>query len=109
MRLEALAFIFVLSKFYDWLETNKFIWRTDARAHKYIMDNKFSPNQVLARYFVGLQGFRFKVEWISGLKTIADPLSRMVVVGDGSSDLGAIDGELNPVALTTKSLVFCHG
>ena len=94
--LEALAFIFVLSKFYDWLEINEFVWRTDARAHKYIMDNKLSPNQVLARYFVGLQAFRFTVEWIPGLKMIADPLFRMVLVGDGNLD----------VAITTKSLVF---
>lgn len=33
VRLEALAFIFVLSKFYDWLEITEFTWRTDARAH----------------------------------------------------------------------------
>lgn len=97
VRLEALAFLFVLSKFYHWLEMTEFTWRTDARAHKYITDNKLSPNQALARYFVGLQAFRFRIEWISGLKLIADPLSRMVVVDSG------VAGD---VALTTKSLVF---
>ena len=52
--LEALAFIFVLSKFYDWLKGIDFTWRTDAKVLKYIMDNKHSPNPVLNRYFMGL-------------------------------------------------------
>lgn len=72
----------------------EFTWRTDAKAHRYITDNRLSPNQALARYFIGLQAFRFQVEWVPGLKMIADPLSRMVVIaGDG-------------VAMDTKSLVF---
>ena len=75
----------------------EFPWRTDAGAHKYITDNKLSPNQALARYFIGLQAFRFRMEWIPGLKLIADPLSRMVVVDSG------VAGD---VTLTTKSLVF---
>lgn len=92
VRLEALAFIFVLSKFHDWLEMTEFTCRTDARAHKYIMDNKLSPNQALARYFVGLQAFRFQIEWISRVRMIVDPLSHMVVLAmDGAS-----------VVLTTK-------
>lgn len=95
VRLEALAFVFVLGKYYDWLEMNEFTWRTDARAHKYITDSRLSPNQALARYFLGVQAFRFNVEWIPGLRMIADPLSRMVVVPD-------IGGE----ALSSKSLVF---
>ena len=100
VRLEALAFVFVLSKFYDWLEMNEFTWRTDARAHKFIIDNRLSPNPALARYFVGLQAFRFNIEWIPCLRMIADPLSRMVIVpGDG-------DGDGGDVALTTSSLVF---
>ena len=99
VRLEALAFIFVLSKFYDWLEMTEFTWRTDARAHKYITDNKLSPNPALARYFVGLQAFRYHIEWVPGLKLIADPLSRMVVVNTGAPP-GA------DVALTTRSLLF---
>lgn len=98
VRLEALAFIFVLSKFYDWLEMTEFTWCTDARAYKYITDNKLSPNQALARYFVGLQAFRYHIEWIPGLKLIADPLSRMVVV-----DSCVTGGD---IALTTKFLVF---
>ena len=80
VRLEALAFVFALAKFYDWLDMNEFTWRTDAKAHKYITDNKLSPNPALVRYFVGLQAFRFTVEWIPGLKMIADPFSRMVIV-----------------------------
>ena len=100
IRLEALAFIFVLSKFYDWLEMTEFTWRTNARAHKYITDNKLSPNPALARYFVGLQAFRYHIEWVPGLKLIADPLSRMVVVR-----AGATPGD-SDVALTTRSLVF---
>ena len=95
MRLEALAFVFMLAKFYDWLEMNEFTWRTDAKAHKYITDNKLSPNQALARYFVGLQAFRFDIEWIPGLRMVADPFSRMVVIPSDSE-----------VALTMKSLVF---
>lgn len=81
--LEALAFIFVLSKFYDWLEGTGFVWPTDVKAHKYIMDNRHSPNPALNRYFIGLQAFRFKVEWVPGLRMIADTFSRMVVIGDG--------------------------
>lgn len=95
VRLEALAFIFVLSKFYDWLEMNEFTWRTDAKAHKYIMHNKLSPNQALARYFVGLQAFRFGIEWIPGLKMIADPFSRMVVIP-----------AISDAAATIKAIVF---
>lgn len=72
VRLEALTFIFVLSKFYDWLEGIPFVWRTDAKAHKYIMDNRHSSNPVLNRYFIGLQAFSFEVEWIPGLRMIAD-------------------------------------
>ena len=87
VRLEALAFIFVLSKFYDWLKGIEFTWRTDAKAHKYIMDNKHSPNPVLNRYFIGLQAFRFHVEWVPGLRMIADAFSRMVVVNDGETVL----------------------
>lgn len=83
IRLEALAFIFVLSKFYDWLEGTEFVWRTDAKAHKYIIDNRHSPNPALNRYFIGLQAFHFRVEWIPGLRMIADTFSRMVVVEDG--------------------------
>ena len=59
---------------------NEFTWRTDTKAHKYITDNKLSPNPALARYLVGLQAFRFTVEWIPGLRMIADPFSRMVVI-----------------------------
>ena len=95
VRLEALAFVFILSKFYNWLEMNEFTWRTDAKAHKYIVDNKLSPNQALARYFVGLQAFRFDIEWIPGLKMIADPFSRMVVITSASD-----------VAMTIKGIVF---
>ena len=47
------------------------------------MDTKHSPNPVLNRYFIGLQAFRFQVEWVPGLRMIADPFSRMVVVNDG--------------------------
>ena len=83
IRLEALAFVFMLSKFYDWLEGVSFVWRTDAKAHKYIVDNRHSPNPALNRYFIGLQAFRFTVEWIAGLRMIADAFSRMVVVADG--------------------------
>ena len=41
-KLEALAFVFVLAKFYDWLEANEFTWRTDAKAHKYIFEPSIS-------------------------------------------------------------------
>lgn len=77
VRLEALAFVFVLSKFHNWLETIEFTWRTDAKAHKYITDNRLSPNRALARYCVGLQAFRFDIQWIPRLKMIADPFSRL--------------------------------
>ena len=83
IRLEVLAFVFMLSKFYDWLEGVSFVWRTDAKAHKYIVDNRHSPNPALNRYFIGLQAFRFTVQWIPGLRMIADAFSRMVVVADG--------------------------
>ena len=76
----------------------EFTWRTDARAHKYIVDNKLSSNQALARYFVGLQAFCFQIEGIPGLWMIANPLSRMVVL--------PMDGDVPNVALTTKFLVF---
>lgn len=85
VRLEALAFIFVLSKFYDWLEGTEFVWRTDAKAHKNIINNRHSPNPALNRYFIGLQAFRFRVEWVPGLRMIADTFSRMVVVADGQA------------------------
>ena len=101
VRLEALAFIFVLSKFYDLLEGTEFTWRTDAKAHKYIMDNKHSPNPVLNRYFIGLQAFRFRVEWIPGLRMIADPFSRMVVVSDGDVAL-----DVRPARSAYSALVF---
>lgn len=73
---------------------NEFTCRTDAKAHKYITDNVLSPNPTLAQYFVGLQAFRFNIEWIPVLRMIADPFLCMVVMC-GSE-----------VAMNMKSLVF---
>ena len=43
---------------------------------------------------MGLQAFQFNIEWIPGLRIIADPFSRMVIICDAD------------VAMNTKSLVF---
>ena len=79
-RLEALAFVWICGRFYDWLQSQEFTWRSDARANKFIQDTKFSQNSALARYSLVLQDFKYTVEWIPGIKMIADPLSRLVIL-----------------------------
>ena len=81
------------------------VWRTDCRAHQYLKEAKESPNQTIARYALTLADYNFTVEWIpgvkmpgpaithrvqcgrqiqyntiQGVKMIADPLSRMVLL-----------------------------
>jgi len=50
VRLELLAFVYACGKFHEWLGSISFIWRTDCRAHQYLLNAKESPNQTIARY-----------------------------------------------------------
>jgi hypothetical protein len=61
-------------------------WRNDSRANKFIQDTKFSHNPALCRYALQLQQFKYKMEWVPGVKLIADLLSRLVVIPAGSSE-----------------------
>ena len=83
VRLELLAFVYACGKFHEWLGSISFIWQTDCRAHQYLLDAKESSNQTIARYSLFLSDYVFKVEWVPGLKMIADPFSRMVLLPAG--------------------------
>jgi hypothetical protein len=78
-RLEALAFVWSCGRFNEWLSAQPFTWRTDARANKFIQDTKFSHNPALCRYSLVLQAYKYEVEWIPGIRLIADALSRLVL------------------------------
>ena len=81
--MELLAFVYACGKFYEWLGSISFIWRTDCRAYQYLLDVKESPNQTIARYSLFLSDYVFKVEWVPSLKMIADPFSRMMLLPAG--------------------------
>jgi len=83
VRLELLVFVYACGKFHEWLGSISFTWRTDCRAHQYLLDAKESPNQTIARYSLFLSDYIFKVEWVPGVKMIADPFSRMVLLPAG--------------------------
>jgi transposase InsO family protein len=85
-RLEALAFVWICGKFNNWMQAQEITWRNDSRANKFIQDTKFSHNPALCRYALQLQQFKYKMEWVPGVKLIADPLSRLVVIPTGSSE-----------------------
>ena len=76
--LEPLAFILFLSMFYEVLEGIEYVWCTDAKAHEYITDNRYSANLVLNRYPTSLQAFHFRVEWVPGLHIVTDTCSWIV-------------------------------
>lgn len=59
------------------------MWRTDCRAHQFLLDAKESPNKTIARYSLFLSDYNFKLEWVPGLKMIADPFSRMMLLPAG--------------------------
>ena len=80
VRLELLAIVFACGKFHDWLASVHFLWRTDCRAHQYLEQSQLSTNQTIAQYSLTLQEYSFAVEWIPGMKMIADPFSRMVLL-----------------------------
>lgn len=83
VRLELLAFVYACGKFNEWLCCVPFIWRTDCRAHQYIDEARVSPNQTIARYVLALADYNYTVEWIPGVKMIADSLSRLVLLPAG--------------------------
>lgn len=87
VRLELLAFVYACGKFNEWLSCMPFVWRTDCRAHQYINEAKQSPNQTIARYALALADYTFTVEWIPGVKMIADPLSRLMLVPAGQDSM----------------------
>jgi len=91
VRLELLAFVHACGKFHEWLGSISFIWRTDCRAHQYLLDAKESPNQTIARYSLFLSDYVFKVEWVLGLKMIADPFSRMVLLPAGREAMSLVE------------------
>jgi hypothetical protein len=76
--LETLAFVWTCGRFNEWLSAQPFR-RTDTRANKFIQDSKFSHNPVLFRYSLVLQAYKYEVEWIPGVRLIADSLSRLVL------------------------------
>lgn len=80
VRLEALSMIWVLGKFNDWLSAGEFVWRTDARANKFLMDVKYSTNPAICRYALTVEAYRYTVEWIPGVRMIADTFSRMILI-----------------------------
>lgn len=94
-RLESLAFVWAVGKLNSFLDGQTFTWRTDACANKFLREARFSNNQVLYRYSLVLQEYQFDTEWIPGLRMIADPLSRMMMVS-------AVESE----AMTLPQLVF---
>ena len=52
----------------------------------YTGHEKFSHNPALCRYALQLQQFKYKMEWVPGVKLIANPLSRLVFIPTGSSE-----------------------
>jgi hypothetical protein len=52
--------------------------RTHAQT-QFIQDTKFSHNPALCRYSLVLQAYKYEVEWIPGIRLIADALSRLVL------------------------------
>ena len=79
-RLEALAFVWICGKFNNWMQAQAITWRNDSRANKFIQDTRFSHNPALCRYALELQQFKYKMEWVPGVKLISDPLSRLIVI-----------------------------
>lgn len=86
VRLELLALVYACGKFHEWLSCVPFVWRTDCRAHQFLSEAKTSTNQTIARYALTLAEYDFRIEWIPGVKMLADPLSRLVILPAGQQD-----------------------
>ena len=82
---ELLAFVFACSKFYDWLAGISFVCGSDCRAHEFLHKARLSTNLTIARYTLTLAEFDFTVEWIPGVRMLADSFSRMTLVASEGS------------------------
>jgi len=85
-RLEALAFVWICGKLNNWMQAQPITWRNDSRANKFIQDTRFSHNPALCRYALELQQFKYKMEWVPGVKLISDLLSRLIIIPADAKD-----------------------
>ncbi|KAF3927492.1 Protease [Arthrobotrys entomopaga] len=94
-RLEVCSFVFMCGKFAHMLRNTEFTWINDSRASSYIKTARTSTNPAIANYALTLSEYHYTPVWTSGLKMIADSLSRLVVM-PAEAD----------VAITMKEMVF---
>ncbi|XP_031350303.1 uncharacterized protein K02A2.6-like isoform X1 [Photinus pyralis] len=105
---EALACIFAIKKFHDYIFGQNFTIRTDQKALIAILGNNKETNQTYAnrlkRYALYLSNFSYKIEHIKGQKNvIADCFSRLTIGNQADNNVDTYDE--NGLYFTDTSII----
>lgn len=87
---EALGVVWGVERFYYYLLGRPFIIKTDAAGLAYIFDRDDKQGKMVLKRAEGfalrLSAFDFKIEYVSGMKNIADPSSRLCQMNESTEE-----------------------
>lgn len=107
---EALGIVWAVEHFFYFLMGRSFIIRTDAQGMTFIINReRETSKRVISRaegWFLRLEAYSYKVEYVKGLQNIADPSSRLYRGVDPEFDDTEKDGMISLVRQIEEDIEF---